>query len=103
MFYLNREVHFRKAKFVVIQPHLPWFVATPDGLISDESNKNDAIGILRIVCPRSLRNSDIEDILPDPVSLLKKTRQYLKKISSRRTSQKLSSTNGSLWSKFLWH
>ena len=45
---------------------LPWIVATPDGLISDASNNNDAIGILRIVCRRSLRNSDIQDILSDP-------------------------------------
>ena len=45
---------------------MPWIVVTLDGLISDVSNKNDAVGILRIVCPRSLRNSDIEDILPDP-------------------------------------
>ena len=64
-FYLNRDVQLRKAGFV-IQPHLPWIVATPDGLISDASSSNDAIGILRIVCPRSLRNSDIEDILSDP-------------------------------------
>ena len=45
---------------------MPWIVVTLDGLISDVSNKNDAVGILRIACPRSLRNSDIEDILPDP-------------------------------------
>ena len=45
---------------------MPWIAATPDGLISDASNNNDAIGILRIVCPRSLRNSDIENILSDP-------------------------------------
>ena len=64
-FYLNRDVQLREAGFV-IQPHLPWIVATLDGLISDASNNNDAIGILRIVCPRSLRNSDIEDILSDP-------------------------------------
>ena len=50
----------------VIQSHLSWIVATPDGLISDASNNNDAIGILRIVCRRSLRNSDIQDILSDP-------------------------------------
>ena len=64
-FYLNCDVQLREAGFV-IQPHLPWIVATPDGLMSDTSNNNDAIGILRIVCPRSLRNSDIEDILSDP-------------------------------------
>ena len=59
-------MHLREAGFV-IQPHLPWIVATPDGLISDASNNNDAIGILRIACPRSLRNCDIEDILSDPI------------------------------------
>ena len=61
-FYLNRDLELRKTGFV-IQPHLPSIVATTDGLISDASNNNYAIGILRIVCPRSLRNSDIEDIL----------------------------------------
>ena len=28
--------------------------------------KNDAIGIQTIACSKSLRNSDIEDVLPDP-------------------------------------
>ena len=64
-FYLNRDLQLREAGFVIL-PHLPWIVATPNGLISDASNNNDGIGILRIVCPRSLRNSDIEDILSDP-------------------------------------
>ena len=31
-FYLNRDVQLREAGFV-IQSHLPWTVATPDGLI----------------------------------------------------------------------
>ena len=44
------------------QPHLSWIVAKPDGLISHASTNNDAIGILRIVYPRSLQNSDVEDI-----------------------------------------
>ena len=44
-FYLNGDVQLREAGFVM-QPHLPWIVATPDGLISDASNNNDAIGIL---------------------------------------------------------
>ena len=48
-FYLNRDVKKREIGF-----GLPWIVATPDGLISDASNNNDVIGILRIVCPRSL-------------------------------------------------
>ena len=60
----------------MIQPHLHWIVATPDGLISNASNNNDAIGILRIECPRSLPNSNIEDILSDPNFLLKKTSEY---------------------------
>ena len=51
----------------VIQPHLPWIVATPTGLMSDTTNNNDAIRVLRIVCPTSLRNSDIDVIfLSDP-------------------------------------
>ena len=32
--YLNRDVQLREAGFV-IQSHLPWIVATPDGLRSD--------------------------------------------------------------------
>ena len=64
-FYLNREVQLREAGFL-IQSHLPYVVATPDGVIWDASKNNDAIRILRTVCHRSLRNSDIEDILSDP-------------------------------------
>ena len=58
-------MQLRETEFV-IELHLPWIVATPDGPISDASNNNDAIAILRIVCQRSLQNSDIEDILSDP-------------------------------------
>ena len=58
-------MQLREAEFV-IELHLPWIVATPDDPISDASNNNDAIAILRIVCQRSLQNSDIEDILSDP-------------------------------------
>ena len=58
-------MQLREAGFL-IQSHLPFIVATPDGITSDASNNNDPIGILRIVCHRSLRNSDIEDILSDP-------------------------------------
>ena len=75
-FYLNSDVQLREAGFV-IQPYLPWIVATPDGLISDASNNNDAIGILRIVCPRSLRNSDIEDILFDPNFFIEENKRVL--------------------------
>ena len=57
-FYLNRDLELREAGFV-IRPHLPGIVVTPDGLISNVSSNNDAIGILRIVCPRSLQNSDL--------------------------------------------
>ena len=64
-FYLLRDLQLQEDGFV-IQPHLPWIVARPDALISYTSNNNDATGILKIVCPRSLRNSDIEDILSGP-------------------------------------
>ena len=75
-FYLNRDVQLREARFVIL-PHLPWIVAKPDGLISDASNNNDEIGILRIVCPRSLRNSDIEDILSDPNFFIEENKEVL--------------------------
>ena len=65
-FYLNRDVKLRGVGFV-IQPHLPWIVATPAGLMSDATNNNDAIRVLRIVCPTLLRNSNIDVIfLSDP-------------------------------------
>ena len=64
-FYLNREVQLRKDEFV-IQPYLTWIVVIHHRLISDASKKNDGIGIQTIACSKSLRNSDIEDVLPDP-------------------------------------
>ena len=70
-FYLNRDVELREADFV-IQPHLSWIVDTYDGLISEVSNNNDTTGILRIVCPRPLENSDIENNL---AGIEKKERQ----------------------------
>ena len=68
---------------------LPWIVATPDGLISDASNNNDAIGILRIVCRRSLRNSDIQDILSDPNFFIEENKGVLvlKRIIMKDISQ----------------
>ena len=75
-FYLNRDVQLRETGFV-IQAHLPWIVATPDGLISDASNNNDAIEILRILCPRSWRNSEIEDILSDPNFFIEESKGVL--------------------------
>ena len=63
-FYLNGDLELPDASFV-IQPHLPWIVVRTDGLIPDASNDNDAIGILRIACLRSLQNANIEDILSD--------------------------------------
>ena len=73
-----------------------------DGLIWDISNNNDAIGILRIVCPMSLRISDIEDILSDTNFFIEENEGVLvlKKGSSWRTFHKFSITNRSLWSKF---
>ena len=73
-FYLNRDAQLREAGFV-IQPHLPWIVVTPDGLISDASN-NDAIGIQRTVWPRSLQNVDMEDILSDSNLFIEENEEY---------------------------
>ena len=75
-FILNREVQLREAGFV-IQSHLLWIVATPDRLISDKSNNNNAIGILRIACPRSLRNSDIQYISSDPNLFIEENKRVL--------------------------
>ena len=50
-FYINRDVELRESGFV-IHSHLPWIVATLDGVTSDVSINNDAIGILIIACLR---------------------------------------------------
>ena len=50
---------------------------TPDGLMSDVSNNNDAIGILKIECSRSLRSSDVEDVLSDPNLFIEENKRAL--------------------------
>ena len=75
-FYLNRDVNYERLG-LQFNHILPWIAATPDGLISDASNNNDAIGILRIVCPGSLRNSDIVDILSDSNFFIKENKGVL--------------------------
>ena len=47
------------------------------GLISDAWNNNDAIRIIRIVCPWSFWNSNIEDILSDPNFVIKENKGVL--------------------------
>ena len=96
-FYLNHEVQLRKDEFV-IQPYLTWIVVIHLRLISDASNDNYAIRILRIICLRSLQNGNIEVILSDFNFLIeeKKGVLVLKKIILTRTFHKLSTTNESL-------
>ena len=95
-FYLNGDLELPDAGFV-IQPHLPWIVMTIDGLISDALNDNDAVGILRIACLRSLRilclrslqNANIEDILSDLNFFINESKGVLvlKKIVMKDISQ----------------
>ena len=65
-FYLNRDIQIRKTG-CVLQPSLPWFVTNPDGLICDHSvTDGNVFGILKIVCPKTRRNDDLDHILSDP-------------------------------------
>ena len=96
--YLNRHVQLREVEFV-FQPHLPWIVTTPDGLISDQPNCNDPIGILRI---EQYVQGHCEIVIFDIfylilISLLriKQGHASIKKVSSWRTFHKLSTTNES--------
>ena len=57
--------------------------------MSDASNNNDAVEILRIACPRSFQNSDIEGILSDPNFFIEENNGavVLKRINMKDISQ----------------
>ena len=45
----------------VIQPNLPWLLASPDGLVVDP----DGIGLIEIKCPKSKANHTFDEMLSD--------------------------------------
>ena len=74
-FYLNHDVEIRETGFV-IQPCLPWLVANPDALISDKCiSGNNQLDILKLLCPRSRRNDNLDDIISDPSFFIEKSQE----------------------------
>ena len=64
-FHLNRNIDIRETG-LVLQPKLFWLAASPDGLVSDKSNEDvRKIGLIEIKCPKSKKNSKIDDLVHD--------------------------------------
>ena len=64
-FHLNRIIDIRETG-LVLQPKLFWVAASPDGLVSDKSNEDvRQIGLIEIKCPKSKKNSKINDLVHD--------------------------------------
>ena len=64
-FHLNRNIDIRETG-LVLQPKLFWLAASPDGLVSDKSNEDvRQIGLIEIKCPKSKKNSKINDLVHD--------------------------------------
>ena len=80
-FHLNRNIDIRETG-LVLQPKLFWLAASPDGLVSDKSNKDvRQIELIEIKCPKSKKNSKINDLVHDHSFYVKyEEYQYLKKI-----------------------
>jgi len=49
---------------LVIQPHLYWLAASPDGLVRDD-NDVSVFGLIEIKCPKSKRNMTPEEMVQD--------------------------------------
>ena len=63
-FNMHRDVDCRPAG-CIIQPSLPWIVATPYAFISDRSKSGCRFGIIDICCPYRKRNSSAKELLSD--------------------------------------
>ena len=75
-FHLNRNIDIREAG-LVLQPKLFWLAATLDGLVSDKSNEDiRQIGLIEIKCPKSKKNSKINDLVHDQSSMLNMRNEY---------------------------
>ena len=59
---LNRVIDFRKAG-CIIQPFLPWLVASLTGVVNDHSNGHNHIGLVEIICPKAKQNNDYDKSL----------------------------------------
>ena len=65
MFHLNRNINIREIG-VVLHPKLFWLAASPDGLVPDKSNEDvRQIRLIKITCPKSKKNSKINDLAHD--------------------------------------
>ena len=51
---LRHDVSVRETG-IVVQPHLFWLAASPDGLVADKTG--DAIGLIEIKCPKSKKKA----------------------------------------------
>ena len=61
-FHLNRNIDVRETG-LVLQSKLFWLAASPDGLVLDKSNEDVLqIGLIKIKCPQSKKNSKIGDV-----------------------------------------
>ena len=50
----------------MVQPKLFWLAESPDGLVSDKSNEDvRQIGLIEVKCPKSKKNSKINDLVHD--------------------------------------
>jgi len=75
-YFLNRDAEIRETG-CIIQPNIPWLVATPDGLVSDLSSVNMQMGIIEITCPKTKRNCGIEELLSDKSFYIEKVEGHL--------------------------
>ena len=75
-FHLNRNIDIRETG-LVLQPKLFWLAASPDGLVSDKSNENvRQIGLIEIKCPKTKKNSKINDMYMINHSMLNMRMEY---------------------------
>ena len=63
-FNLNRNADVRETG-CVIQPLLPWLVASHDGHISDRSKRKKNIGLVEIKCPKTKHSCTYDELLAD--------------------------------------
>lgn len=76
---LKRNIIVRETG-IVIQPHLYWLAASPDGLVRDD-NDASVFGLIEIKCPASKKHMTPEEILQDESFYvgIKDDQLYLKK------------------------
>ena len=75
-FNLNRNADVRETG-CVIQPLLPWLVASPDGLISDRSKPKENVGLVEIKCPKTKHSCTYDELLADESFYIGKCKEKL--------------------------